>query len=64
MKNTKYYEMFGDLWRFMSDHYPPEKSDTYLDKLLDDGDIIARKHDSKFVNAVLVAIMRELERIR
>ena len=61
MKDTKYYQMFADAWRFMGDHYPPEKSDAYLDKLLDDGDAIARKHDSKFMNALLVAVMRELE---
>lgn len=64
MKDTKYYQMFADLWRFMGDHYPPENTNAFLDRLIDDADIVARKYNSDFVNKVLVAIMRELERIR
>ena len=67
MKDTPYFQIFGDAYTLMKSYYPPKDHDEYWQSLLDEAnDIYKRYQDTEqgeFVKALVVAVSKELERV-
>lgn len=63
MKDTPYFGIFADAYNLMKTHYPVVGTDAYWDGLLDEANSICERHQaSEFCKAMIVAVLKELER--
>lgn len=63
MKDTPYFAIFGDVYSLMKEHYPAVNEDDYWERLLYDANNVCEKHQSgEFVKAMVIAVLKELER--
>ena len=62
MKETVYFEYFKEIYAYMARHYPPVDTEDYIDQLVTDGDALAKQYNSPFMTAMILAVMKELER--
>lgn len=58
----KVYDMFTDTWRFYKKNADIENTDKYWENVIAESEQISKKYNSKFANALILAVLDELER--
>ena len=57
------YRMVVDFWRFWKDHTPPEDSQQYFDRLIDDADQLWHAYNhNELLRGLLGSLLQEFER--
>ena len=59
-----YYQLIGDLWKFMKKYLPPQTDDEYWQQLTSDTKTFAEEHgDTRLAKDLVMAIVNELDRV-
>lgn len=59
-----YFEIYKDVWNFHKKYQQIQSTDEYWEAVINESNQISKKYDNcKFVRALLLAIVDELERV-
>lgn len=67
LKNSVYWQIFGDVWIYFKQFYPPQNNDKYWDKAVAEIENLIIKYkgseSEKLMQDLLLAVLTELERL-
>lgn len=67
LKNSAYWQIFGDVWQYFKQFYPPQSDDEYWDKVVAEIESLMIKYKGsegeKLAQDLILAVLTELERL-
>lgn len=67
LKNSVYWQVFGDVWQYFKEFYPPQSNDEYWDAAVGEIENLIGKYQGgageKLAQDLILAVLTELERL-
>lgn len=67
LKSSVYWQVFGDVWQYFKQFYPPQNNDEYWDKAIAEIENLIKKYQGgegeKLAQDLILSVLTELGRL-